>query len=312
MAVNTHILIFPFNHLIILICGGILTGISCIFLIQRLRSVDGPYSEEERDWRIPVIDSQSSGDSPFHCWDPRIKLCALTAFMFFVASLSQIFWAITALITALGAVVVARIPLRNSLRRVTAMGTFLGMFLVVMPLTAVVKAGDTLIVFEGVDWIHFNLRGYSLALLICIKAVAIALLAEPLLSTTSFSVTIQALARLKAPSILCQMLLLAHRYIFVFRDEATRMLKGMRARGFRKQTDMETLRTIGNFLGMLLVRSFERTQRVFDAMLARGYTGTWPGDMAFRAVTGDWIKGAFWVVLGGVMFVFDRWIVAPF
>jgi len=312
MAVNTHILILPFNHLISMICGGIMTWVGCIFLMKKVRSVDSPYSEEERDWRIPVIDSQSAGDSPFHRWDPRIKLCALVAFMFCVASLTQIFWAVAALTTALGAVVVARIPFHNPLRRVAAIGTFLGMFLAVMPLTAVEKAGDTLIAFEGVDWIHFNLRGFYLALLICMKAIAIALLAEPLLSTAPFSVTIQALARLKAPSILCQMLLLSHRYIFVFQDEAGRMLKGMRARGFQKQTNMETLRTIGNFLGMLLVRSFERTQRVFDAMIARGYTGTWPNDIAFRAVTGDWIKGVFWVALGGAMWISDRWMVPPF
>jgi cobalt/nickel transport system permease protein len=34
---------------------------------------------------------------------------------------------------------------------------------------------------------------------------------------------------------------------------------------------MDTLRALASFLGMLFVRSFERTERVFDAMQARGY-----------------------------------------
>jgi energy-coupling factor transporter transmembrane protein EcfT len=36
---------------------------------------------------------------------------------------------------------------------------------------------------------------------------------------------------------------------------------------------MRRVAAMGTFLGMLLVRSFERTQRFFDAMLAHGYTG---------------------------------------
>jgi cobalt/nickel transport system permease protein len=307
MTTNNPVITLPINYLIVMISSGILIWLLCILMTKRSQVRKNPDSPvEERNWRIPIIDSQSGGNSLFHRWDPRIKLCTLVTFMFCVASLTQIFWASIALATALAAVIVARIPIRNPLRRVTAMGTFLGMFLVVMPLTAVGKPEDILIVFQGIEWIRFNLRGFFLALLICLKAIAIALLAEPLLSTSPFSVTIQAIARLNAPPILCQMLLLAHRYIFVFQDEAERMLKGMRARGFQKKTDMETLRTLGNFLGMLLVRSFDRTQRVFDAMTARGYTGTWPDAMIFRLYTSDWIKGAFWVILGCVMLIFDR------
>jgi cobalt/nickel transport system permease protein len=80
----------------------------------------------------------------------------------------------------------------------------------------------------------------------------------------------------------------------------------MGARGFRKQTDIETLRTIGNFLGMLLVRSFERTQRVYDAMLARGYDGTLPGVVGFHARRSDWLKGAFWLAAGLAVLAADR------
>ena len=72
------------------------------------------------------------------------------------------------------------------------------------------------------------------------------------------------------------MLLLSHRYIFVFLHEMTRMYRGMRVRGFVPGTDIATMNAMGNFLGMLFVRSFERTQRVYDAMLCRGYDGCFP------------------------------------
>ncbi|MGD9974031.1 MAG: cobalt ECF transporter T component CbiQ [Desulfatirhabdiaceae bacterium] len=307
-----QVITLPFTYLILVGGGSVLFWLLWIFLTRQIQSKKKfTPSSEERDWRIPIIDSQSGGDSLFHRWDPRIKLCSLAVFMFCVASLTQLFWASIALITALIAVAAAHIPFQYPFRRVAAMGAFLSMFLVVMPLTAPVKPADTRIVFEGISWMQFNLRGFFLALVICLKAIAIALLTEPLLSTAPFSVTIQALARLNAPPILCQMLLLAHRYIFVFQDEAGRMLKGMRARGFKKQSNMETVRTLGNFLGMLLVRSFDRTQRVFDAMTARGYTGTWPNGVVFRVYPNDWIKGVFWVMLGFGMLICDRWPGSP-
>ena len=312
MSSNFQTITFPFHYGMTAAISGILIWLLCLFLIRRIPFREKTASSSEQpDWRIPIIDSQSGGNSLFHRWDPRIKFCTLVIFMFCVASLTHIIWASLALTASLAAVLLARIPFQNPLRRVAAMGTFLGMFLVVMPLTAVEKSTDTLIVFEGMEWVRFNLRGFWLALLICLKAIAIALLTEPLLSTSPFSVTIQALARLNVPPILCQMLLLSHRYIFVFQDEAGRMLKGMRARGFRKQTDLEALRTIGNFLGMLLVRSFDRTQRVFDAMTARGYTGAWPDSMIFRTHSTDWIKGAFWVSLGIIILFLDRWLGSP-
>jgi cobalt/nickel transport system permease protein len=102
------------------------------------------------------------------------------------------------------------------------------------------------------------------------------------------------------------MLLLAHRYVYVFQHEAQRMHRGMRVRGFRKRCDLETLRILGNFLGMLLVRSFERTQRVHDAMLSRGYDGKLLWTVAFRATGVDWLKGVSWVAGGIGLLLMDR------
>jgi cobalt/nickel transport system permease protein len=139
----------------------------------------------------------------------------------------------------------------------------------------------------------------------------IASMEEPLLSTSPFAVTIQALAGLRVPTLICQMVLLAHRYVFVFQDETRRMIKGMAARGFEKRTDLETLRTVGNFLGMLMVRSFERTQRIYDAMLSRGYDGSFPDAAIFRAQRRDWVTAGFCFALGIGLMVTDRLIRFP-
>jgi cobalt/nickel transport system permease protein len=307
MSPAIHILKLPLSWLVLGVSGFMVTwGLSFVLLRSSLFGKTENGFEKERDWSIPTLDSQAGRDSPFHRWDPRIKLVSLVLFMFCTASLTQVFSACLALLVSVLSVAVARIPFRYPLRRLAAMGAFLGMLLVVMPLTAPARSGDTLIVFGHLPLFSFNSRAFMLALLICVKASAIALLVEPLMATSPLSTTVQALAALRAPPVVCQMILLAHRYIFVFQDEAQRMVKGMGARGFRKRTNMETLRTIGNFLGMLLVRSFERTQRVYDAMLARGYDGTLPGTVEFHARKSDWVKGAFWTIAGLAMFAADR------
>ena len=307
-----HVIEVSATVLVPVLAGLVLLWFLSRWLLKSLSSVkDLPEGEKGRDWSIPPLDSQAHGDSPFHRWDPRIKIVALLFFMFCAASLTRPFWAFIAIVWGALSVATARIPFRYPLKRLTAMAGFLGMFLVVMPLTVSTKSGDTLLVLGGLTSVPLNLRGFALALLICLKASAIALLVEPLLATSPFPVTMQALAGLRVPRTVCQMLMLAYRYIFVFQEEVVRMNKGMNARGFTKRTDMETLRTIGNFLGMLLVRSFERTQRVYEAMLARGYTGVMVGDFEFHAQRQDWAKGAFWFAAGLALIVADRFTVLP-
>jgi cobalt/nickel transport system permease protein len=103
-----------------------------------------------------------------------------------------------------------------------------------------------------------------------------------------------------------QMVLLSNRYLHVFRHEARRMSSGMRVRGFRKSTNLTTLRAVGNFIGMLFVRSFERTERVFDAMRARGYRGRFPEPAERRLRIRDLLLTACWLVIGLTLIIYDR------
>jgi cobalt/nickel transport system permease protein len=295
-------------EMLLLPAGGLalLWALSFWLLRRSPRNGNDEEAEAEKNWGIPAIDSRAHINSPFHSWDPRVRIVSLIIFIFCAASVSSISVSCIALLLAVLASGLARIPFARSLRRLRAMIFFLGMFLLVMPLTVPAKAGDTLYAFNYLSWLHFNGRGFLLAVIISLKALAIALMTEPLLATSKLSVTVQALASLKIPQTACQMILLAHRYIFVFQNESVRMRTGMRARGFRGRTDVETLRTIGNFLGMLLVRSFGRTQKVYDAMLARGYTGKLQRDVEFKTRHTDWAKGAFWVLVGIALLIVDR------
>jgi cobalt/nickel transport system permease protein len=99
-----------------------------------------------------------------------------------------------------------------------------------------------------------------------------------------------ALQRLKCPRMLIQMLLFSYRYTYTLLEEMQRMNTSMKARGFVAGTNAYTLRTYGNFVGTLLVRSFERTERIYKAMLSKGYTGEFHTLVQFESGRTDYLK----------------------
>ncbi|MDY6823528.1 MAG: cobalt ECF transporter T component CbiQ [Thermodesulfobacteriota bacterium] len=261
--------------------------------------------EEERDWSVPPLAEGGDG-SLVHRWDVRCKIATLLVYSFIIASLQHPGPACAAVCISLVVSIIAKIPLRRVLFRLLALAGFLGMFLVVMPFTVATHDGDMIVVFGGMEQLGLNLRGLILAATIIAKAVAIALLMEPLVSTAPLPVTLHGLTRLGAPEMVSQMVLLSHRYVHVFRHEARRMAAGMQVRGFSLKTDLETMRAIANFLGMLFVRSFERTERVFDAMQARGYNGRFHEPDELHINVADVCGGIIILSVGVALLFFDR------
>jgi len=262
-------------------------------------------AEEERDWSVPPL-AEGGGGSPVHRWDVRCKIATLLVYSFIIASLEHLGPACAAVCISLVVSIIAKIPLSRVLFRLLALAGFLGMFLVVMPFTVATHAGDMIVVFGGMEQLGLNLRGVMLAATVIAKAVAIALLMEPLVSTAPLPVTLHGLTRLGAPEMVSQMILLSHRYVHVFRHEARRMAAGMQVRGFSLKTDLETMRAIANFLGMLFVRSFERTERVFDAMRARGYNGRFHSPRNLHLRFSDVCAAFMFMLVGAALLFFDR------
>jgi cobalt/nickel transport system permease protein len=262
--------------------------------------------EKDPDWSIPPLtQGPGQGTSLIHRWDVRCKIVTMLAYSFAIASLRHLDVAAAAVLVSLAVLMVARVSFHKVVLRLVALAGFLGMLLVVMPLTVPNHPGDTILVFGSLDWLSVNVRGVILAATIAAKAMAIALLMEPLLSTAPLPVTLYGLSRLGVPDMAGHMVLLSYRYLHVFTHEAQRMTAGMQARGFAKKTDMDTLRALAGFLGMLFVRSFERTERVFDAMQARGYKGRFPepGQLQIRLL--DILVAGIWIAAGTALVFYD-------
>jgi cobalt/nickel transport system permease protein len=115
-----------------------------------------------------------------------------------------------------------------------------------------------------------------------------------LVLTTQFPDLIHALTHLKVPKVITAIIAFMYRYLYVLYDEAVRLLRARQARSARipGQKAGGTLawraRSAGNIAGQLFIRSYERADRVYNAMVARGYRGELLTSNPHRMNDHDW------------------------
>lgn len=94
------------------------------------------------------------------------------------------------------------------------------------------------------------------------------------LSIIGFSHLCRALERLAVPSVLTTQLYLLFRFIFIIGDELVRMNRARLLRsGNMKKMSFAVYRSL---LGYLLIRTINRSDRIYQAMQCRGFTGKFP------------------------------------
>jgi cobalt/nickel transport system permease protein len=89
-------------------------------------------------------------------------------------------------------------------------------------------------------------------------------------NTTPFAALLDVLRRARVPAVLITTLALMYRYLFVLVDEAERMQRARQSRTFIRQR-WQIWRNLAVVIGQLFVRSTERAERIYAAMLARGW-----------------------------------------
>lgn len=245
------------------------------------------------------IDRYAHVSSPIQRWDPRIKIAALGLFIICTALLKTLPMAVAALMIAVIILWSSKLPGHFVAHGLEGVIIFLLPFFLIMPFT---YPGEETIRFFGLP---FAWEGLRFATLIFIKAVSIVLISFAVFGTGRFDVSMIALQRLKCPKILTQMLLFSYRYVHTFLEEMRRMRTSMSVRGFIPRTNGYTLSTYGNFVGTLLVRSFERTERVYKAMLSKGYQGEFHSLVIFKTDRNDWMKALITVTLAIVLLSID-------
>lgn len=220
---------------------------------------------------LPICcEGDESGRSVVARLDPRTRLLSVIAFVLSIIAVNSTGVLVLAVFAALGLVLLAGLPVSAMGHRLLHIEGFMIVLFVLLPFTVpgqpVLQFGPLVATDEGA------LRALTIAL----KANACVLAIFAMLSSLEPVRLGRAMARLGVPLKLAHLFLFAVRYLTVFHAETVRLLDAMRARAFIPRSNRHSCRTLGNLIGMMVVRSVERAERVDEAMRCRGFSGRFP------------------------------------
>ena len=209
--------------------------------------------------------------SPIHRLDPRAKLVGLAGVTLVAVSTPLGAWpafAACAIVLA-GVAALARVGPATLWARARVV---LPLVLFVAALVPFVRAGGARV---DLGPLTVSEAGLATCAAVSAKAVLGTVSAVLLSATTSFPDVLHGLERMRAPRLLCVIAAFMYRYLFVIADEARRMRVALAARGYRPRHALQAA-AIGRVAISLFLRTYDRAERVYVAMLARGYAGSTP------------------------------------
>jgi cobalt/nickel transport system permease protein len=227
-----------------------------------------------------------AGDSPVHRMAPEVKIAATVAYVFaVVATPRDALWAFGGhAVLLVGAVALAGLPPVLVLRRLRIEVPFL-LFAAFMPFTGADPRVDVLglSLSEPGLWSAWNIVAKGTL------GVAASIV---LAATTPVADLLRGLDRLHVPRVITAIAGFMVRYLGIVAGEGRRMHVARQSRGYDPRWLWQA-RGIAASAGTLFVRSYERGERVYLAMLSRGYDGTMPALGGRRASASGWWPVAF-------------------
>lgn len=221
------------------------------------------------------IDEFAKLKSPLHGLDPRAKAVSFFAFIFITVTLTNPYLLLSAVIFWAVILMWAGIPAFHVVQRVAWVIPFAGVLIILFPF---ITPGVVIWTFDaGIFSFSATAEGFAKAVTLLLRVMASVLALITLMSTTRFTQFMKALAYLKVPHVILHMIEFTIRYIFVTLDEVKRMKRARKSRGFRAGKNLwngQTIKTLAQMIGLLFIRSYERGDRVYLAMLSRGFRGS--------------------------------------
>jgi len=250
------------------------------------------------------LDRYSDRDSLLHKLDPRTKIVTAIAFILAVALTPPPSWQAFALyfvIVAI-AILISKIPPLYVLKRSLVIVPFVLLIGIFIPF---LKPGDASGSYNVWIW-NVSHSGLMVLWGIAIKSWLSILSLILLSATTKFTELLKGLEQLRMPKLMIMILSFMYRYLFVMVDEVSRMKQARDSRNFGGKRTWQ-LKTIGNMIGTLFIRSYERGERVYGAMVARGFEGQMRTLSSLQFRTADlYFVAAFFFCLSlvGITFLF--------
>lgn len=252
-------------------------------------------AKEKSLYNLKYIETLSFGDSYVHRLDPRIKLLTTVFFIITVVSFEKytVFRMVPFFMFPVILISAGNINFKYILKRTFILSPFIlliSIFNPVLDTRVILKTGWFTLTY---GWISF----FSIIL----RFILTVFTTYALIAITGFNKLCLSLEKMKVPKVFAVQLLLVYRYIYILIEEVFLIVRAHNLRSFKEKIKLKNFIYL---ISQLLLRSIDRSERIYLAMLSRGFDGTIHLPVKLKIHTKDIIFITLWMIYFIIMRIF--------
>jgi cobalt/nickel transport system permease protein len=238
-------------------------------------------------YNLRLLEDLAAGKTFIHQLHPLVKILTTVIYLTVVVSFGkyEIGSLLPLLLYPVLVLTLAELPLQPLLRRLLFLEPF------------VIGLGILNPFFDRQPYWLYGLeltQGWVVFLALFLKFQLTVSAALLLIATTDMNKLAGALRLLKIPRLFILQLLLTYRYIFLLLEEVILILRAYSQRAPRQRGIQRSV--WGPLAGQLLLRTYGRAQRIYEAMCLRGFSGEYHMGGQSRLLGRDWIWLVGWTL----------------
>lgn len=253
-----------------------------------------------------MLDTFAAGKTAVHRLDPAGKTVASLLVILAVVLVGRDHFLPLVPVAAALAVyhVLGRTPIGYTLHRLAVVSPFAVAMVVLLPF---VEPGEVVWQRALGPWtIEVTREGLVRAAGVTAKFTLCVWVTLLLLATTRFQDVLQGLTRLRVPRLFVVQLAFLYRYLWVLMDEVMRLRQARAARDAGLGPWRMQFQSHAGVVGVLFIKTYDRAERIYWAMAARGFDGTVHAPVSSRLRVKDWALVAAAAALGAGVILWDR------
>lgn len=236
--------------------------------------------------------------------DARCKIAGFIAFIFLCSAVKNIYLLAGVAVLIMSLNIFQGKGLIFVLKRFLLTLPFGLMLIILMPFTTPgrVLAGNIM----GIGWLNITYDGTYIFLRMLFKYLISIYTLLLLSSTTPLNRLLSGFRDLKVPPVFITLIDFTLRYFTLFKSEIDRMIIARKSRAFNEKSGIKAAIETGSVFGYAFIRAFDRSTRIYNSMISRGYDSESNYRNGPRAPIKDYIFGAGIIIFGLTLIVIDR------
>ncbi|MGN9164318.1 cobalt ECF transporter T component CbiQ [Tissierellaceae bacterium HCP3S3_D8] len=231
-------------------------------------------------------------DSWLHRWEPRTKIISCITMIFGLVFLKTPKLLIASYIILTIIVLYMGFSIKGLLKRTS----YILPFIILMSIPILISGG-----------LPPSQERIDLVLLLAFKGLNALYIMFIMFFSQPIPDLLNSLAYMKLPDFFISIVFLSWRYVFLLGENFSKLYKSLVSRLFRPSIHRESLKTYGQIMGGILIKSIDTSDKVYRAMVSRGFDGRMPISEPRRIGRMDIVKSIVVVSTVVLLNIFEKW-----